>query len=182
MSRPRKLDDEIKEFMESQPIFFVATAPLSASGHVNCSPKGGQGTFKVIGEKRVAYLDLTGSGAETAAHLRENGRITIMFASFGARPMIVRIYGRGRYLELSSSGSPVEADLFKPFPAGTRGLVVVDVQEVRSSCGYGVPVASELVERDRLFKWAEAKGADGLASYRAKNNRVSLDGMESLRN
>src|ERR1700712_716773 len=150
------IPDHLVSGREEQPIYFVASAPLDGDGHVNVSPKGGD-TFRVIDANAVAYLDLTGSGAETIAHTRENGRLTIMFCSFDAKPNIVRLFGRG---ESVLPGDPRFEDLAARFPAnaGTRSVVTLDVSKVTSSCGYSVPKMELVGHRDTLDQWAERKG------------------------
>jgi hypothetical protein len=160
-------------------MFVVATAPLAADGLINASPKGGFGTFAVLGPTTVAYLDLTGSGVETIAHLRENGRIVLMFTAFDGRPQIVRLHGRGRVVELDDAEF---AELAQRFPRnpGTRSVIVIDVDRISDSCGYAVPRMDYVADRDVLDLWSEKKGSQGLAAYRAKNNAVSLDGLPGL--
>src|SRR4051794_35026102 len=145
--------------MRSQPMFFVATAPLDDEGHVNVSPKG-LATFAVLGPTRVAYLDLTGSGAETIAHVRENGRITIMFCAFEGAPSICRVYGRGTVHEVGSDGYDELLANFTEL-VGARAIVDVDVTRVSASCGYAVPLMNYVGQRSRLTEWSEARGADG---------------------
>lgn len=170
--------DHLVSWMEEQPIFFVASAPLSADGHVNVSPKGGD-SFRVIDANRVAYLDLTGSGAETIAHTRENGRLTIMFCSFDEKPNIVRLFGEGRAV---LPDRPEFADLAARFPAnpGTRSIVTLDVTEVTTSCGYSIPLMELVGPRSTLDDWAERKGPDGIAAYWAQKNQTSIDGLPAL--
>jgi hypothetical protein len=172
------IPDHLVGWLEAQPLFFVATAPAGEDGHVNVSPKG-YDTFRVLGPNEVAYLDLTGSGAETIAHLRENGRLTIMFCSFDQKPNIVRLYGRGRPV---LPGEPGFADLHHRFPdlAGTRAVVVLDVARVSTSCGYAVPRMDLVGERPMLDDWAERKGPDGLVDYRSEKNAASIDGLPAL--
>ena len=172
------IPDHLVAWMEEQPIFFVASAPLSADGHVNVSPKGGD-TFRVIDANTVAYLDLTGSGAETIAHTRENGRLTIMFCSFGAKPNIVRLFGIG---EAVLPGHPDFESLVGRFPEnpGTRSVIRHRFAHVTSSCGYSVPMMELVGHRDTLDQWAERKGADGLTDYWAEKNQVSIDGLPAL--
>ena len=178
-----ELDERLIAFIGRQPMFFVATAPSlessSSGGHVNLSPKGYRDTFAVIDRLTVAYLDLTGSGAETIAHLRQNGRITIMFCSFEDTPNIVRLYGRGEVLDLAS---PAAADLLARWPAypGARGVVRVEVTRVSTSCGYAVPRLRYDGERSRLLAWAEHKGPDGVRAYWAEQNTESIDGLPGL--
>jgi hypothetical protein len=172
------LDDDVRGFIARQHVFFVATAPLAADGHVNLSPKG-LDTFRVLGPTTVAYLDLTGSGVETIAHLRENGRVTVMFCAFEGRPRILRLYGRGRAVE---SGDAEWATVSAHFPQlpGVRSVVVVDVERIADSCGYAVPRYEYVGDRPQLLDWAEKKGDDGLRKYQAQKNRTSLDGLPGL--
>ncbi|HEX6933151.1 MAG TPA: pyridoxamine 5'-phosphate oxidase family protein [Streptosporangiaceae bacterium] len=187
-----ELDDRLTAFITSQPMFFVATAPCldeaGAGGHVNLSPKGYRDTFAVLGPLTVAYLDLTGSGAETIAHLRQNGKITIMFCSFGRQPKILRIYGTGRAVLPEDAGWAELAARFSADPGegtGTdrgnqRAIIVVDVDRVADSCGYAVPVMDLTGERDLLTRWSERRSAEDLAEYRVKHNSVSIDGLPAL--
>jgi hypothetical protein len=168
------ISDELRAFIEAQHVFFVATAPRE-SGHVNVSPKG-MDTFRVLGSSRVAYLDLTGSGNETAAHLLQNGRITFMFCAFEGKPLILRLYGRGRAVRPGSREWEELSPLFPALP-GVRQLVVADVSRVQTSCGFGVPLMDFAGERDALVKWAAGQGEDGLRDYRARKNRTSIDGL-----
>lgn len=165
---------ELQAFIEAQPMYFVASAPLAASGHVNLSPKG-LDSFRVLGPDRVAYLDLTGSGNETAAHLRENGRITLMFCAFGGPPKILRLYGSGRTVHPADAEWEALAARFPEHP-GIRQVVVADVERVQTSCGFGVPRMQLAGQRDQLVRWAEAKG-DGLDAYRRQKNARSIDGL-----
>ena len=166
---------ELQEFISRQAIFFVATAPLAASGHINLSPKG-LDTFRLLSPTKVAYLDLTGSGNETAAHVAENGRITFMFCSFDASPRILRLYGAGRTAIPGDAEWDDLAPLFPSYP-GVRQIVVADLEKVHTSCGFGVPRMELSGERDALPKWAEAKGEGGLDEYRRANNARSIDGL-----
>ncbi|MFN7913856.1 MAG: pyridoxamine 5'-phosphate oxidase family protein [Vicinamibacterales bacterium] len=162
-------------FIAQQPLFFVASAPAGANGHVNVSPKG-LDSFRVVDAATVMYLDLTGSGNETAAHLTENGRLTIMFCAFSGSPKILRLYCRGRVI---TRLSPEWTALRTQFPEspGVRQIVVGEVTAVQTSCGFGVPVMSVTGQRDQLTRWAEAKGDEGLREYRRTRNAVSLDGL-----
>jgi Pyridoxamine 5'-phosphate oxidase len=166
---------EVAEFIAAQPMFFVATAPLSADGHVNLSPKG-LDCFRVLSPTRVAYLDVTGSGNETAAHLLENGRITFMFCAFSGKPNILRLYGRGRSVLPESNEWLELIEQFVPQP-GARQIIVCDVDRVQNSCGLAVPLMRLEGQRDGLIKWAATKGEEGLAEYRQKKNRHSIDGI-----
>jgi hypothetical protein len=188
-----ELDERLREFIARQSVFFVATAPCLSSdgegGHVNLSPKGYRDTFAVLGPRSVAYLDLTGSGAETIAHLRQNGQITIMFCSFDHETKILRLYGTGevvlpcdaRWNELAAhfprTASPGEAGRAS---GGERSIIVVDVHRIADSCGYAVPVMEVRTERDVLDRWAEKKSAAELAEYRADRNALSIDGLPAL--
>ena len=174
------LDDTLIRFIGEQKVYFTATAPRADEGRINLSPKGID-TFRCLDERTVAYLDLTGSGNETAAHLLEpgNGRMTIMFCSFGAKPLILRLYGRGRPVR---HRDPEWAALSAHFDAlpGARQIIVLDVQNVQTSCGFGVPVFDHAGdERPVLTQWAEKKGADGIAQYWREKNAVSIDGLPS---
>jgi hypothetical protein len=171
------IDEALTRWIDEQPMFFVATAPLDPAGHVNLSPRG-HDTFSVLGPQRVAWVDYTGSGIETIAHLRENGRICVMFCSFGARPRIVRLHGHGR---VATAGDPAYDDVVARHPdhPGTRAVIVVDVERVSDSCGYGVPVMEVVGERDLLRLGAVKRGPDGLATYRSEHN-TSIDGLPGL--
>lgn len=169
---------DLAEFVVTQPVFFVATAPLGADAHVNVSPKGGD-TLRVIDETTVAYLDLTGSGVETIAHLQENGRITLMWCAFEGRSRIVRVYGRG---DAVTPADPRFADLAACFPslAGVRSVIVVHVERVSTSCGFGVPIMRFEGDRQELQQWAERKGPAGVARYQAERNAASIDGLPGV--
>lgn len=172
------IPDHLVTWMEEQPIYFVASAPLSAEGHVNLSPKGGD-SFRVIDATTAAYLDLTGSGAETIAHTRENGRLTIMFCSFGAKPNIVRLFGTG---DAVLPDDPEFAELYGRFPdhPGTRSVMRLRLREVTTTCGYAVPKMELVGHRSTLDDWADGKTPEELDAYRATKNRVSLDGLPAL--
>ena len=173
------IDDQMAAWLTAQPMFVVATAPLAGDGLINASPKGGSGTFAVLGPTTVAYRDLTGSGVETIAHLRENGRIVLTVMAVEGRPQIVRLHGRGRVVV----GDDAEfVELVQRFPRnpGTRSVIVVDVERIADSCGYAVPRMDYVADRDVLDLWSEKKGPEGLAAYRAERNAVSLDGLPGL--
>jgi hypothetical protein len=165
---------ELKAFIEAQPLFFVASAPLSHEGHVNLSPKG-LDCLRVLSPDRVAYLDLTGSGNETAAHLRENGRITFMFCSFTGAPRILRLYGTGEVVPQGSAGWGDLAALFPSYP-GVRQIVTADITRVQTSCGFAVPRMETIAQRHTLLRWTEAKG-DALPAYWREKNARSIDGL-----
>jgi hypothetical protein len=176
-----QIDNRLRGWMEAQPVFFTATAPLSAQGSVNCSPKGNRGEFKVLGDRTVAYLDQTGSGVETIAHLRENGRIVIMFCAFDGPARIVRLHGRGRPVTRTDP----EFDSLAPwFPGacgvGVRSIIVIDVRRIADSCGYGVPVMSLDSHRPTMDEWANRKGPDGIRAYWEEKNRASIDQLDGL--
>jgi hypothetical protein len=168
------ISDDLARWWAEQPLFFVATAPSGSDGHVNCSPKG-LDTLRILGPQRVAYLDLTGSGVETIAHLRANGRITLMACAFNGAPRISRIYGAGTVHAL---GTPEFDELAARFPdlPGARAVIDIAVDRVTTSCGYAVPLMDLVGDRDRLLDWATAKGDDGLVAYRSSKNAISIDG------
>jgi len=168
------ISDELARWWAEQPLFFVATAPSGSDGRINCSPKG-LDTLRILGPQRVAYLDLTGSGVETIAHVRENGRITLMACAFNGAPQISRLYGAGTVHELGSAGFDELSPLFPDLP-GARAVIDVAVDRVTTSCGYAVPLMDLVGDRDRLLDWAIAKGDDGLVAYRASKNATSIDG------
>jgi hypothetical protein len=172
------LGPDLAQWWSEQPMFFVATAPSGGDGHVNLSPKG-YDTFRVLAADRVAYLDLTGSGVETIAHLRENGRVTLMACAFSGNPRISRIYGRGRVHMLDSPEFEALAPQFPDLP-GRRSIIDIAVERVTTSCGYAVPTMDLVDDRDRLLDWARAKGADGLVEYRQKKNAVSIDALPGI--
>lgn len=163
------------DFIEHQKMFFVATAPLSAEGHINLSPKG-LDSFRVLSDNRVAYMDITGSGNETSAHILENGRITFMFCAFDGPPNILRLYGNG-YTVLPGTPEWETFSAHFTLQLSTRQIIVADIHKVQTSCGFGVPLYEYLGERDHAGKWAEKKGAGGLKDYQAEKNMFSLDGL-----
>lgn len=173
------IDGRLAEFIAAQKVFFVATAPAGPGGHVNVSPKGIDGSFTVVDPHRVAYLDYTASGAETIAHLRENGRITVMFCAFEGPPNVVRLHGTGRVVPLYDDEFESWAPLF-PERRGARAVIVVDVHRVSDSCGFGVPYMEYVGERDMLPAHMERKGEHGRVEYRRKKNRTSLDGLPAF--
>ena len=174
-----QIDEKLAAFIGRQHVFFVGTAPDSPEGHLNVSPKG-LDTFRILGPNSVAYLDLTGSGIETVAHLRQNGRVTIMFCAFEGRPLVVRLYGHGRSVE---PGDPGWDGLIAGFPEypGVRSVVVMDVERVADSCGFAVPLYEYKGERSQLIAYAEKKGPEGMEKYKAQKNRASIDGIAGLR-
>ena len=183
-----RIDDHWRSWIERQPLFFVGTAPLDGEGHVNVSPKGPIGTLRVLDERTVAYLDIVGSGAETIAHLRENGRIVVMLCAFEGPPKILRLHGRG---EVVTTGEPRFEDLLERCgfdetgPAeARRAVVLVHVERIADSCGYGVPLMSYEGERDHHDLWAAKKlrtgGPDALEDYQLQKNTRSLDGLPGV--
>jgi len=172
------LDADLVAFLEAQHLFFVATAPLSEEGHVNVSPKG-HDSFRVLDPHTVAYLDLTGSGAETMAPLRENGRICLLFCAFEGKPKIVRIHGQGEVLEPGHPDFAALSALFPDLP-GARSIVRVRATRVSDSCGFSVPRFDFAGERTDLLRWAEKRGPVGLARYRAERNAASIDGLPAV--
>jgi len=169
------ITEDLAEFIRAQPMFFVASAPLDASGHVNLSPKG-LDSFRVLSPNRVAYCDLTGSGNETAAHLAENGRITFMFCSFEGPPRILRLFGKGKVVLPNMPEWDDYAANFQLYP-GLRQIIVAEISRVQTSCGFGVPLMNYEGQRDAAIRWATAKGESGLAEYRATKNGASIDGL-----
>jgi Pyridoxamine 5'-phosphate oxidase len=171
----KELNEDLRKFLLSQPCFFVATAPITDTGHVNVSPKG-LDTLRVLSPNEVAYLDLTGSGNETSAHLLENGRMTLMVCSFEERPRILRLYGRGavhvptsnRWRELLPTFGRIE---------GARQIITLGIERAATSCGYGVPLMEFKSHRPTLARWAANKGTEGLERYREEKNLASIDGL-----
>lgn len=176
-----KIDHQIRKWLLAQPVFFVASAPLSAAGRVNVSPKGMAGTFAVLGEHRVAYLDYTGTGAETVAHLRENGRITLMFCAFENAPKILRLYGRGRFVLTTE---PEFADLRQHFDKeltnGQRAIIVVDVERIADACGWSVPKMELVEDRDILDRNMGRRDQEYFDNYWKTVNGVSIDGLHAM--
>lgn len=167
----------LQELIMEQSFFFVGTAALSSAGSVNISPKG-LDSLRVLGPRCVTYRDLTGSGNETAAHLLENGRITLLFCSFSEKPNLLRLYGSGRAVDVDSEEGEELRALFADDEIGVRQYVVVDVNRIRTSCGYGVPISlGGFEDRDLLHRWAQKKGPEGLESYREAWNGCSIDGL-----
>jgi hypothetical protein len=175
------IDGRLRDWIEAQQVFFVATAPLAADGHVNLSPRGLADTFRVLDEHRVAWLDLTGSGAETIAHLRENGRIVLMFCAFSGPPKVVRLHGTGRVVVPREPEWEALSTSFAPGHAAPRAVVVVQVARVSDSCGYAVPTYEFTGERDVLDRANGRKSEATLADYRSRRNATSIDGLPALR-
>ena len=183
------IDDHLEAWIGRQQLFFVGTAPLAPDGHVNVSPKGPIGTFAVLGPRQVAYLDFFGSGAETVAHLRENGRVVVMFCAFDGPPQIVRLHGRGRavwpddpeFAELLGRGS---FSGLTTVEEARRAIVVVDVTRIAKSCGYGVPLMEHAGDRDHFElskrKRLQTMGAEQFAEFQATRNGTSIDGLPAV--
>lgn len=171
-----RIEPAHRQFIKSQKIFFNASA--APEGRVNVSPRDGK-SLRVLDDSNVIYLDLTGSGNETAAHLRRNGRLTLMFCSFEGPPLILRLYGRGRRVARGSEeyGRLVDAHFEGSEPLGARQMIVLQVEMVQTSCGYHVPLFEYKGERDTGVRWAEAKGPAGLEAYRREKNQYSIDGF-----
>lgn len=174
-----QIDETLEQFIRAQQMFFVATGPLSATGHINLSPKG-RDTLRILNPHTLAYLDYIGSGAETIAHLRENGRIVVMLCAFQGPPRILRLHGRGEALEPQDREFARLRGLFPPEPAG-RAIVRISITRIADSCGFGVPRYSFERHRSQLSDWASRKGAQGLLRYQQDKNRFSVDGLPALR-
>ncbi len=169
------ITDKLAEFVKKQHMFFVATAPLNENWHVNLSPKG-MDSFRILNANKVAYLDYTGSGNETSAHIAENGRITFMFCAFEGSPDIVRLYGTGYTVLPESEEWDTLSELFT-VDTGVRQIIVADIHRTQSSCGYAVPFFEYQGERETLKKYWTAKGEEGVPTYQLKNNTRSIDGL-----
>lgn len=170
------INDDHAAFIRAQPLFFVATAPKE--GRINLSPKGLEGSLVVLGPKQVAFLNLTGSGNETAAHLLQDDRITLMFCAFSGQPKILRLYGHARAVHARDPDWDELRALFPAYPAA-RQVMVVTVDSVNSSCGFGVPLMELAGQRTMLPDWAERKGTEGIARYQRERNAVSFDGAST---
>jgi len=172
------IDSKIEEWISQQKIFFVSTAPLSGDGLVNCSPKG-MDTFRVISERTIAYLDFTGSGVETIAHLKENQRIVVMMCAFEGPPKIFRFHGQGQVFKKGGDGYQ---ELISHFDesVGARSIISIDVDRICDSCGFTVPEYEYVGERDGLIKWSEKQGEEGVAEYQQNNNKKSIEGLEGI--
>jgi hypothetical protein len=172
------IEPALQEWVERQRMFFVATAPLAADGHVNLSPKG-RDSLRILGPRQVAYLDMPGSGVETIAHLRENGRIVLMLCAFDGPPKIVRLHGRGRPV---FPGEPEFGGLlagFPPHPA-VRAIILVEVDRVSDSCGFGVPFYEWRGNRTNSEEWIRGVPDERLREYGVRKNQESIDGLPGL--
>jgi predicted pyridoxine 5'-phosphate oxidase superfamily flavin-nucleotide-binding protein len=182
-----QIDERLRAFIEAQPIFFVGTAPSDGDGHVNVSPKGGVGMFRVTGSHGFAYADMLGSGIETIAHLQDNGRICVMFAAFEGPPKIVRLHGRGRVVQ---QADPEFASFLDSFSLrdeqrqAVRAIVAVDVTRIADSCGFAVPQMRFERERDQLLRFADTRrrkeGPDAVRAYTTTRNAESIDGLAGI--
>ena len=172
------IDEKLAKWITKQKVFFVSTAPLSAQGHINCSPKG-LDTLRIIDATTIIYCDLNGSGVETIAHIKENNRILLMLCAFSGSPKIVRLHGSGTVI---LPDHPDFASLHQLFNnrSGVRSIIKIVVSRVSSSCGYGVPKMDYKEDRQVLDDWMESKGELGLEAYRKKNNTTSIDGLPGL--
>lgn len=173
-----EIDERIRHWIERQRVFFVSTAPLAGDGLVNCSPKG-LDSLRILGPRQLAYADTGGSGIETVAHLKENGRIVIMLCAFDGPPKIFRFYGTGRAVEPHDDEYHTLLPSFPGLPS-IRNFIVVDVARIRDACGYGVPLYEFRSERDSLANWVAQKSPEELIEYRAEKNSRSLDGLPGL--
>lgn len=174
----QEIDARMRDWIGRQKLFFVATAPRADDGLINCSPKG-LDSFRVLGPRQCAYADIGGSGIETVAHLKENGRIVIMFCAFDGPPKIFRFYGRGRVIEPHHPEFRGLAEPFGGLPT-IRNIIVVDIDAVRDSCGYGVPLYDFRGDRESLTNWVHGKTKQELLDYRRDRNATSLDGLTGL--
>ena len=173
-----RIDDHVRAFIEGQQMFFVATAPLDSAGHVNVSPKG-LDTLRILSPRTIAYLDYVGSGAETIAHLNENGRIVLMVCAFQGSPNIMRLYGRGEAQEPQDAEYQRLRPLFPESPSG-RAIITIEIDRIADSCGFGVPLYQYERQRSHLLDWAGRKGEDGLRTYQSERNARSIDGLPAL--
>ncbi len=173
-----QIDSDMASWIRQQKVFFVATAPLSADGHINCSPKGGD-TFYIIDPHTIAYLDFTGSGIETVAHIKENKRILVMFCAFEGAPKILRLHGEGEVILPGDVEYKKLIENFSPYN-GSRSIIKVNVKRISDACGFGVPIMQFKSHRDDLKRWAETRSTDELAQFRTDKNMISIDGLPGL--
>lgn len=174
----QEIDDRMRQWIERQHVFFVSTAPLSDDGLINCSPKG-LDSLRVLGPRRLAYADVGGSGIETVAHLKENGRIVIMLCAFEGPPKIFRFYGRGRAVEPHDAEFSSLAGAYSDLP-GIRNVITIDVERIRDSCGYAVPFHEYKGERDSMHNWVASKTDQERLDHYVERNEKSLDGLPGL--
>ena len=171
-----EITTEIAEWIRQQPMFFNASAPLSGQGHINLSPRG-LDSLRIVDPNQVAILDLTGSGNETACHLNENGRMTVMFCAFAGEPQILRLYGEGEVILPGDHNWQTLRKLFPENIPGVRQIFRLLVTRVQTSCGYGVPLMEFQSQRERILDWARDKGEDGIRQYQKDKNHTSIDGL-----
>lgn len=172
------ITDDLKSWIEVQPLFFIGSAPLAQGGHINVSPRG-LDSLRVTGPGRIIILDLTGSGNETAAHLIENQRITVMFCAFEGQPRVLRLFGQGKVI---LPEQPAWQDMYAQFDTslpGVRQIFDISISRVQTSCGFGVPLMKLESQRTTLLDWANKKGVEGIQKYQSENNRKSIDGLPS---
>ena len=174
----QEIDERMQRWIDRQRMFFVSTAPLADDGRINCSPKGLDG-LRVLGPRQIAYADTGGSGIETVAHLKENGRIVIMLCAFDGPPKIFRFYGHGRSVEPNDADFERLVPMFPKMPA-LRNFIIVDIDCIRDACGYGVPLYDFKSDRESLKNWCENQTEDELLAYRIEKNDQSLDGLPGL--
>ncbi|MGH8861959.1 MAG: pyridoxamine 5'-phosphate oxidase family protein [Jatrophihabitantaceae bacterium] len=175
------IDDKLHAWIAGQAMFFVASAPLAADGHVNLSPKGMDGTFAVLGPRSVGYLDYFGSGIETIAHLRENGRIAIMFCAFDGAPKVLRLHGRGRAVRPGDADfAELRSSFAKARDKGVRSIITVDVKRISDSCGWAVPLMQHLADRDVLDLAQDRRDEGYFIEYAATRNAQSIDGLPAI--
>jgi Pyridoxamine 5'-phosphate oxidase len=177
----QEIGGKLRSWIETQRLFFVGTAPLAAGGHVNVSPKGDLRWFRILGPREVAYLDFVGSGAETIAHLRENGRIVVLFCAFEGAPRIVRLHGRGEVVRPGDAGFDELLTAFDQPEHAVRSLIRIHVDRISDSCGYGVPVMRFEGRRSQYDDWVDSKlRTTGLDAYVAEKNAESIDGLPAI--
>jgi len=167
---------ELAEWIAKQPMFFMASAPLAADSHINLSPRG-LDSFRVLNEDEIIILDLTGSGNETAAHLAQNGRLTVMFCAYSGAPQILRLYGTGKVIRPDEEKWAEYRAQFADGIPGVRQIFHQQVSRVQTSCGFGVPLMNMETQRDLLTKWAAKRGDEGIQKYQEDNNASSIDGL-----
>jgi len=175
----QEIDERIRKWIDAQPVFFVATAPLDPQGHINCSPKDGY-SIRVLDSKTLVYLDLIGSGVETIAHIRENARIIVMMCAFERAPLIMRFHGRGEIIEKDHADFERLIPLFDP-EIGIRSFIKIPLDRISDSCGFGVPVMEFKHHRKQLRTFNERNGEEKLADYKTQHNSQSIDGLPGVR-
>ncbi|MEJ2360987.1 MAG: pyridoxamine 5'-phosphate oxidase family protein [Gammaproteobacteria bacterium] len=171
-----KLTPQLKSWIAQQPLYFLASAPLAGDGHINLSPRG-LDSLRITGDREITLLDLTGSGNETAAHLQENARLTVMLCAFSGDPKILRLYGQGRVILPDDPDWSTLRPLFAPDLPGVRQIFQLQLNRIQTSCGFGVPLMELTGDRDMLLNWARKKGPDGISQYQRDKNARSIDGL-----